>query len=105
MFQRIDGAKINDKLVKNEFVFVTLVTSQKEYDKHLKSLLDSGFNSENCSFVFFNNQDGNIHDPFKSFNHILNHIRANYVIFVHQDTRFIFDSYAELQNKLDELSN
>lgn len=104
MFQCIDGAKINDKIVKNEFVFVTLVTSQKEYDEHLKSLIDNGFNSENCSFVFFNNQDGNNHDPFESFNHILNHIHANYVIFVHQDTRFNFDKFEQLQNKLDELS-
>ena len=52
MFQCIDGGKINGKLVKNEFVFVTLVTSQKEYDEHLKSLLDNEFKSENCSFVF-----------------------------------------------------
>ena len=104
MFQCIDGSKVNDKLVTNEFVFVTLVTSQKEYDEHLKSLLHSGFISEYCSFVFFNNEDGNNHDPFKAFNHILNHIHANYVIFVHQDTRFIYDKFEKLQNKLDELS-
>ena len=47
-----DGGKINDKLVKNEFVFVTLVTSKKEYDEHLKSLLDSGFNSK-IAHLFF----------------------------------------------------
>ena len=105
MFQCIDAAKIRGKLIENEFVFVTLITSKSEYEEHLRSLFENGFNEKNCSFVFFDNRKENANDPFESFNRVLNFIHAQYVVFVHQDTRFIFDGFKDLKCKLEELSD
>lgn len=96
--------KENISLRFKKFSFVTLVNDHSQYVELQNSLIRNGFLPRFCNFIVLDNTNSNIYDGYKGYNSCLNSINSEFVVFVHQDTRFVYDGYQVLVDKIDELN-
>jgi hypothetical protein len=83
---------------------VTLVNDHSQYIELQNSLIKSGFLPSFCHFIVLDNTNSNIYDGYNGYNSCLNSINSEFVVFVQQDTRFVYDDYQVLVDKIDELN-
>lgn len=96
--------KINEDLFfSKKYTFCTLVTNHKEYLEMISSAKNSGFNTEDTEFIYFDNTQNNSYDGFSGINRAIRESNAEYLIFCHQDILFKYDDRQQLDKCLSEL--
>ena len=105
MNDRINAGEFDGSLPFKEFTFVSLINSPEQYDAHFGTLKEAGFRNGSTNYLYFDNTNENTYDPYKSYNHALSISNSDYVIFVHQDTRFVFDGIDDLRRCLRQLDD
>lgn len=86
---------------KKLFSICTLVTDYKEYELLINSAYEAGFNEKNSEFLYVNNTEKNSYDAYSGLNQLLNKALGKYVILVHQDVEFRFDSIEDLRRQIE----
>ncbi|KAB8330882.1 hypothetical protein SD80_025135 [Scytonema tolypothrichoides VB-61278] len=67
------------------FHICTIANNLKQYEEMKASFLKAGFNEEKCRYSLFDNSEGNIYEPYETFNKIQSNTVEPYIIFCHQD--------------------
>ncbi|NHB58719.1 glycosyltransferase family 2 protein [Acinetobacter sp. 194] len=96
--------KINvESFFPKKYTFCTLVTNYQEYIEMIKSAKNSGFDSDDVEFIYFDNIVNNSYDGFNGINRAIREASGEYLIFCHQDVLFKYDGRDQLDKCLSEL--
>lgn len=82
----------------------SLVTDLEQYAQMRASLEAGGFTSADCEYLYIDNTREPQTDAYAGLNQLLNRARGRRVILCHQDILLISDGRAELDARLDELT-
>ncbi len=85
------------------FSVCTLVVSDDNYERLLRSFEEKGFVAENTEFVALDNRGQNRFDGYSAWRRILPDLRGKYVVFVHDDVELVDSGAAELISVLEQL--
>ena len=94
----------DEKLYPVKYSFCTLVTSKKQYQEMLETILNAGFDGNNAEFLFIDNSEKNVFEAFRGIKHFLEHAQGQYIILCHQDLLFLHDREEDLNRKLKDLN-
>lgn len=67
------------------FHICTIANNLEQYSEMKSSFLKAGFTEDECRYSLFDNSNGNIHEPYSTFNKIQESTTEPYIIFCHQD--------------------
>ena len=82
----------------------SLVTDTAQHAAMRASFVAHGFTSADCEYLYVDNTGPHQTDAFRGLNALLNAARAPIVILCHQDVRLLADGRAELDARLDALT-
>jgi len=68
-----------------KFHIATISNDLDQYSAMKVSFLEAGFDEDRCRYSLFDNSNGNIYDPYRTFNEIKSQTQEPYIIFCHQD--------------------
>ena len=91
---------IHEKL----FTICILASRQDELDSVTTSAYQAGFDETNSEYLYIDNISKNKYNAFDGLNHFLNKALGKYVILVHQDVVFKFDTIDVLIQRINEIS-
>ncbi|MEA1916538.1 MAG: acyl esterase [Campylobacterota bacterium] len=86
------------------FSICTLVTDMSEYKSMVESCNSAGFSDENSEFIYIDNTKSNKYDGYSGVREFLNRAKGQYIIIVHQDVLFEFDTKDTLLKCIDEVT-
>ena len=86
------------------FSICSLVASDENYARLVKSFRAHGFTKENSEFIAGDNRRENQFDGFTWTRRLYPECRGKYIIFCHDDVELVDDGYDKLLRRLDELT-
>lgn len=86
------------------FSVCTLLTSDEQYERMLKSFLRLGFDEDNSEFIYADNRKGNAYDAAQGLNAAIARSKGRYIICCHQDVELIDEGFVELKATLERLT-
>ncbi|MBT8426228.1 MAG: hypothetical protein KJO67_14725 [Silicimonas sp.] len=86
-----------------EFSVVTLLVSDDNYRRMLRSFEDKGFGPDNTEFVAIDNRQGNKLDGYQALRAVAPQLRGRFVLFAHDDIELTADGYTALHAVLTDL--
>jgi hypothetical protein len=78
----------------------TIVSKMDQYEIMTDSFIKAGFTIDKCEYLFVDNTQYNQFDAFHAFNIFLQEAKGQYIIICHQDVEIIYDTIAELDQKI-----
>lgn len=67
------------------FHICTVANKLTQYEEMKTSFLQAGFDENRCRYSLFDNSNGNVYEPYETFNTIRLNTIEPYIIFCHQD--------------------
>ncbi|MBW4602427.1 MAG: hypothetical protein KME29_23395 [Calothrix sp. FI2-JRJ7] len=67
------------------FHICTIANKLKQYDEMKASFIEAGFDENRCRYSLFDNSNGNVYEPYETFNQIKSDTLEPYIVFCHQD--------------------
>lgn len=67
------------------FRICTISNNLSQYQEMKSSFIEAGFDEDRCLYSLFDNSQGNIYDPYSTFNEIKSQTQEPYIILCHQD--------------------
>lgn len=94
-------------LAKMIFHICTISNKLLQYEEMKSSFIAAGFDEGRCRYSVFDNSEGNIYEPYSTFNAIRSNTAEPYIIFCHQDVLLNqghgFDQLVKVVEELDKL--
>jgi len=91
------------------FHICTIANNLAQYEAMKSSFLEAGFEEERCRYSLFDNSQGNIYEPYSTFNIIRLSTVEPYIIFCHQDVLLNqgdgFDQLVKVIQELNKLDS
>lgn len=86
------------------FQVTTIYNDEQQLAEMRASWLAAGFDERRCDYRFFDNREGNRHEPYTAFAESARESRARWLVYCHQDVRIdLGHGYERLVEVLEDL--
>ncbi len=101
MIEPVEIDSINDEKL---FSICCLASRRDELDAMVASAQKAGFSDSHCEYLFIDNIQENKYDAYEGTNRFLNKATGKYILLVHQDILFEFDTMDRLLARIEEVN-
>jgi hypothetical protein len=86
-----------------KYSICTFVTNKQMYVNLVKEMINHGFTTSDCEYLYIDNSKSNKHDAYSGINKFLDFAKGKYIVICHQDVVLLTDGRAALDENIREL--
>jgi hypothetical protein len=101
MTQPVNITEIDN--VQYRYSICTFVTKMALYENLIGELIEHGFTTTDCEYLYIDNSTSNRYDAYSGINKFLNIAKGKYIIVCHQDLALLSDGRAALDENIRKL--